>query len=383
MTIQQLLYLAQLEQYDRERIVEWLHMNPGQVVYEKKHALVWTSKVRLLFAISWIYSLFLSKEKAVLLALLALEPFDLLLKGLVYSVAWIKLRLMHSQLRVIGVAGSWGKTTTKETLAEILRSKWRVSVTEGNTNTVMGIAITVLRLPVHTEVFICEMDAWYPGEIATVCRLIRPEVGIVTAIGPQHLERFNNDMEALRKAQMELPQAVPQTGFVYVAQEGLENLGVSADVYEQIAKRFEVNVEVVKRVLANPPAVEHRAQIMNTPGVIVIDDAYNSNPAGFRRALKKLDNTKAKKKILVTPGMIELGARQFEENRLAALEAAKICDVVIVVGQTNKDALMQGAAKTKQLIWVKDLDAATVELGKLATKDSAVLFENDLPDQYF
>jgi UDP-N-acetylmuramoyl-tripeptide--D-alanyl-D-alanine ligase len=81
--------------------------------------------------------------------------------------------------------------------------------------------------------------------------------------------------------------------------------------------------------------------------------------------------------------MIELGARQFEENRLAALEAAKICDVVIVVGQTNKEALMQGAAKTKQLIWVKDLDAATAELSKLATKESAVLFENDLPDQYY
>jgi UDP-N-acetylmuramyl pentapeptide synthase len=295
MTLQQLLYLAQLEQYDRERISEWLASHPGQSVHEKKHTLVWTLKVRVLFAISWIYSLFLSKEKSVLIALLALEPFDLILKALVYSAAWIKLRLMHPQLRVIGVAGSWGKTTTKETLAEILRSKWRVSVTEGNTNTVMGIAITVLRLPTDTQVFICEMDAWYPGEIATVCRLIRPEVGLVTAIGPQHLERFNNDMEALRKAQMELPRSIPQTGFVYVAQEGLENLGVSADVYEQIAKRFEVSAEAVKRVLASPPSVEHRAQILNTPGVIVIDDAYNSNPAGFRRALKKLDNTKAKK----------------------------------------------------------------------------------------
>ena len=112
--------------------------------------------------------MFLPKEKAVLAALSTLELFDILIKHCVMVLATLKLQLFHPDLHVIGIAGSWGKTTTKETLAEILRTKWRVCTTKDNTNTVMGIALTILRLPLHCQIFICEKDAWIPGEIAKV-----------------------------------------------------------------------------------------------------------------------------------------------------------------------------------------------------------------------
>ncbi len=245
----------------------------------------------------------------------------------------------------------------------------------------MGIAITVLRLPLTCQIFICEMDAWFPGEIATVCRLICPEVGIVTAIGPMHLERFHDDYDALVRAQMELIDAIPKGGLACKPTDGDD--GVSVNTYKEIAKRFTVPEDHVDRVLQNPPQVHHRAEIMKTNGISIIDDAYNANPVGFRRALKKLENLKAKKRILVTPGMIEMGARQAVENEATAKEAAKICDVVIVIGETNKQALMIGAKKAKKLVWVKDLEEAKSVLAQEATPESAVLFENDLPDHYF
>lgn len=381
MTLHQLLYLAQLEQYDRERVSLWLKTNPGRVVEEKKHHLDWTMKVRLLFILAWKYSLFLPKGKAILLALSILKPFDIFIKHCVVVLATVKIRLFHPDLRVIGIAGSWGKTTTKETLAEILRTKWRVCTTKDNTNTVMGIASTVLRLPRHCQIFICEMDAWFPGELTKVCRLIRPEVGIVTAIGPMHLERFHDDYDALVRAQMELIDAIPKSGLAYKPSE--KNDGVSVNTYKEIARRFAVPEGNVDHVLQNPPQIQHRAKIMEANGIFIIDDAYNANPAGFRRALKKLKELKAERRILVTPGMIEMGARQFAENEAAAKEAAKVCDVIIVVGETNKSALMAGAKKTKKLIWVKDLEEAKSVLALEATPGSAVLFENDLPDQYF
>ena len=105
MTIQQLLYLAQLEQYDRERISLWLKNNPGRVVEEKKHHLDWTMKVRLLFVFACMYSIFLPKDKAVLAALSTLEPFDIFIKNCVMVLAVCKLRLFHPGLRVIGIAG--------------------------------------------------------------------------------------------------------------------------------------------------------------------------------------------------------------------------------------------------------------------------------------
>jgi len=381
MTLQQLLYLAQLEQYDRERISLWLKNNPGRVVEEKKHHLDWTIKIRLLFVFSCIYSIFFPKEKAVLVALSTFEPFDVFIKNCVLLLATLKLRLFHPGLHVIGIAGSWGKTTTKETLAEILRTKWSVCVTKDNTNTVMGVALTVLRLPLTCQIFICEMDAWFPGEITKVCRLIHPEVGIVTAIGPMHLERFHDDYDGLVRAQMELVDAIPKNGLAY--KPSAKNEGVLVNTYKEIAKRFMVPEGNVDYVLQNPPQVQHRAEIMKTNGISIIDDAYNANPAGFRRALKKLEKLKAKKRILVTPGMIEMGARQHEENKQAAEEAAGICDVIIVVGETNKEALMHGAKKAKKLVWVKDLEEAKSVLALEATPGSAVLFENDLPDQYY
>ncbi|MBI5151496.1 MAG: hypothetical protein HZA34_02890 [Candidatus Pacebacteria bacterium] len=388
MTTRQLLYLAQLENYDVTCLRTWFMKNPGRGVEEKKHRLVWTMKVRVLFVLITVISLFVSKEKALFVSLYCLTPFDVFVKSVVYGCAWAVRRILHPKMRVIGVAGSWGKTTMKMSLAATLNSKYRVITTEGNINTIMGVALSVLRLPVGTEIFICEMDAFYRGEIARVCQLIQPEVGVLTAVGPMHLERFHDDMNALVRAQFELPEYVKKEGVFFIQEDIQIPKGVAIqsmkkfkeveDGVREVAKYFDVALSQIQ--LAR---VEHRNEVSVVNGLIIIDDAYNSNPTGFRRALQTLKNTKATMRIIVTPGMIELGAVQEKENREAAQEAAKVCDVIIVVGEENKKALVEGARGAKKTVWVPDLVEVQQQLRVLAKPGSAILFENDLTDQYF
>lgn len=392
MTLPQLLYLSQLEDYNVPRIEAWLRQNPGRSVEEKKHRLVWTMKVRALWCISSVLTVFIKKEKALLIAIKILAPIDSLLKEIIVILAKIKMNLFHSKVMVIGVAGSWGKTTAKETLVALARVYHNTSATIGNNNTIMGVALTVLRLPLHAQVFVCEMDAFYEGEILEVCRMIKPRIGLLTAIGPMHLERFDNDMRALERSQFELLHVLPTHGLGCYPKEfeshanqmmarrfGMESLH---DAYVEIGKELGLELEKVERVLKNLPPVEHRRQIIKNGDITVIDDAYNSNPVGFCMALETVKRLKAKQNIIVTPGMIEMGSRQSDENLKAAQEAAKICDVVIIVGETNKVALMEGAKNAKTLVWVKDLEEAKVELAKFTRPGTAILFENDLGDQY-
>lgn len=393
MTLAQLLYLAQLEDYNVSRIETWLRQNPRRAVEEKKHRLVWTMKVRILWCISSVLTVFVKKEIALLTAIRMLAPIDSLLKEIIVLLAKIKMYVFHSDVVVIGVAGSWGKTTAKETLVALARVQHKTSATKGNNNTIMGVALTVLRLPLNTQVFVCEMDAFYEGEILEVCRMIKPRIGLLTAVGPMHLERFDNDMQALERSQFELLHALPADGLGCYPKEfeshahqmmarrfGMESIH---DAYGEIGKELGLDLEKIEQVLKNLPPVEHRRQIIKNGEIAVIDDAYNANPIGFRMALETMKHLKAKQNIIVTPGMIEMGSRQYDENLKAAQEAAKVCDVVIVVGGTNKDALMEGAKKAKTLVWVKSLEDARVELAKYTKAGTAILFENDLGDQYF
>jgi UDP-N-acetylmuramoyl-tripeptide--D-alanyl-D-alanine ligase len=393
MTLRQLVYLAQLEDYSRERVQAWLDAHPGRVVQEKKKHLVWTMKARLVYIRAIVFSLVMSREQAVLFAIGMFEPLDMLLKTVFIFVAQLKLALFHQSMKTVLIAGSWGKTSCKETLFAMLSAKHRVKKTEGNVNTLMGIAQTVLRLPFGTEIFLCETDAFYRGEIAGVGRLVKPIVGILTVVGPMHLERFKNDMTELVQAQHEVLEAVGVGGKKFAPEDQKEQMKPELqtkttffeeldEVYTEVGEFFGLSADEVKHAKDQMKAVPHRNHVYATNGMTIIDDAYNSNPAGFRRALATLSKQKGSPKILVTPGMIEMGSVQAKENEEAAREAAKVCDVIIVVGETNKEALMAGAKGAKKLIWVKDLESAQAELGKIAKTGSVVLFENDLTDQY-
>lgn len=347
---------------------------------------------------------------------------------------------------VIGITGSYGKTSTKEILAHMLSSRHAVLKTPRSFNTVAGICKTIRQdLQPRHRYFVVELGAYRSGEIARLCRLVSPSMGILTAVGPQHLERFKT-VEAVARAKSELLQALPRDGVAivnaddpvcarlgagcratvrrYGLQEGSQPLDVTARnvTVDGSGTRFDMirpgqapqpvrtallgrhnvsnilaaslaalecglSLRELSQALASLPPVEHRLQLLpSAHGVITIDDAYNSNPVGAAAALEVLGSF-AGRKILVTPGMVELGPAEAEENRQLGRNAAAVCDYVFLVGSGARvDAIAKGLRGGRfdetRVTRVANLAEGRVRLRELVRPGDVVLFENDLPDTY-
>ncbi|MEK7198214.1 MAG: Mur ligase family protein [Patescibacteria group bacterium] len=396
-----LIYLLQLEEYDLKRFSDWLKNNPDRIVLEKKKQIDWTVKAKLIFVLANIFNIFINCKLAIKTSVKILSPIDKILKKILIFSASRKINKMPN-LTVIGITGSYGKTTTKDALTHILNPKYKTLKTEGNYNTLLGVAKTILKnlKPKH-GIFIVEMAAYKPEDVKSIAKITKPQIGIITAIGPMHLERFGN-METILKTKLELIESLPSNGIGFLPKEleqKIKNFNIKSkieffsskeELLVKIGKIFEMTENEVLGYLKNAPPTPHRQEIIKTSAnITIIDDTYNSNPIGFLSALELLKNIPAQRKILVTPGMIELGERQFELNKEAARNAAKIADYIIIVGETNKYALLEGLRKKpgfdfeNKVFWVKDLDTAKSKISELAVANSIILLENDLPDHYF
>jgi UDP-N-acetylmuramoyl-tripeptide--D-alanyl-D-alanine ligase len=350
-----------------------------------------------------------------------------------------------------GVAGSYGKTSTKHILAALLQPAMDTLPTPKSYNTLMGITRTINEnLEPHHKAFVVEMDAYGPGEIAAMCHLVDPTIAVVTSVGPQHLERFGT-IERISDAMFELIAALPKgaPAVIYggeartaaladraaasgyrAVRYGLEGEGsglldvIASDIQvDERATRFNwrwpaeglerrvaipllgqhsiLNVsaalavlhlldlsvdEAARDALKLEPA-PHRLQLIHNPsGMTIIDDSYNANPVGVRNGLDALKQVPGRHKILVTPGMVELGPLEEEENWRYGEYAAKICDYVILVGakQTRPiaEGLRAGGFGDDRVRVVETLDEVTAALASLAGPGDVALFANDLPDTY-
>ncbi|MDD3003145.1 MAG: Mur ligase family protein [Candidatus Shapirobacteria bacterium] len=395
MKTKNLIYLAQLEEYNSNAIKKWLKNNPGKTVVEIKHHLKLTPKTCLIYFLTSLFSLFSNNQKALFLTLNLLTPFDNFFKNILIKSATFKFKIFNKKTTVIAITGSWGKTTTKEALYAILKTTPHVFYTPSNHNTLLSIAKQVLFLPVSAKIFICEIGAYQPDDIKKVCQIIKPQIGILTAIGPMHLERFGS-LENILKTKMELAESLPKNGIFWAPKNLIsqikkfslpQNTNYFTDysqIYFSLAFNFNISQKDVQKILNNFSPVEHRQQLITNGPITIIDDTYNSNPAGFESALKKLKSIKSDQKILITPGMIELGPMQFSENARLATMAGKICNHIIIVGQTNKEAWLSGLKNTPAKIHlIQNLSETDNLLPSIYQGTSAVLFENDLGDQYF
>ncbi|HJQ75895.1 MAG TPA: UDP-N-acetylmuramoyl-tripeptide--D-alanyl-D-alanine ligase [Acidimicrobiia bacterium] len=333
-------------------------------------------------------------------------------------VARAAARLKASGAEVVAITGSYGKTTTKNYVAHLLAGSKRVVASPASFNNRMGLARAINEsLTPGTEIFVAEMGTYGPGEIAELCEWIPPTVAAVVAIGPVHLERFGA-IETIVKAKEEIfdraavgvicvddpllaamasrrRQIMPMVevsagnGIVVEGERIMDGpTGVFATnlaVALGICAALGVDLGAVLPRTADLPTAEHRqSQITAGGGFTIIDDTFNSNPAGARSALAALiEAGRGGKSAVVTPGMVELGHLQEEENRKFAEEAAAQADHLIVVGRTNRGALLHGSATGRASVTVVDSRDEAVEWvrANLGPGD-AVLYENDLPDHY-
>jgi UDP-N-acetylmuramoyl-tripeptide--D-alanyl-D-alanine ligase len=346
---------------------------------------------------------------------------------------------------VIGISGSYGKTSTKAILAKILECVEPTFWPPGSINTPMGITREIrekLRPEHHYAVI--EMAAYKRGSVTRLCNLTPPKAGIITAVGLMHLDRFGS-LENIYLSKTELPQAVPADGILVCNGDnegarrvwtefkkritlvyGLEldkghldcwmdeiqpsESGTNFTIHwegnaykgftKMLGKPMLSNIlgaftmaaalghdpEYILAAIYNLEPEKHRLNLVRNGDGIVLDDSYNSNPTGFKAALEVLEAIPGGRKILVTPGMIELGELQDDENSKIAKEAASVCDLVAVVGDTNRKALVaglqQGGVKTGQLLEFENRDRALSYLNQNRQPGDVVLIENDLPDLY-
>lgn len=380
----------------------------------------------------------------VMFADFVIKPVEKLINKRYYDDAKRILTSMPD-LKIIGITGSYGKTSTKHYLQRILSEKYETLMTPGSYNTTMGVIRTVRELmkPYH-EVFICEMGAKQRGDIKEICDLVNPDMGIITAVGPMHLETFKK-MENVQATKFELADAVPSAGFVvvnndfeYCAKRDVRNTrciryavtnskdaqyrvtdieysaqgttftingsdGFSLTLNTRligesnlsnlmaaviVARELDVPSECIQQAVSRIEQVEHRLSIKKTPkGITIIDDAYNSNPVGSRMAVEALGKFTNGRRIIVTPGMIELGVKQYDLNVKLGRNIAPNVDLVIIVGEYNRQAILEGIKAQNvlddtQIIIVDSFNEAQSFLATTLKSGDTVLYENDLPDTF-
>ncbi|MBP3250436.1 MAG: UDP-N-acetylmuramoyl-tripeptide--D-alanyl-D-alanine ligase [Ruminococcus sp.] len=369
------------------------------------------------------------------------KPIETAINNWYINDAKKKLRSMPD-LHKVGITGSYGKTSMKFYLSELLSSQYETLKTPESFNTPMGVTITIRRdlRPTH-QYFVCEMGARRVGEIKELCQIADPHDGIITSVGPQHLETFGS-IENVAKTKFELADHISALGKVYLnydneiireksadypkaitygVTEGSDYRGSDVTVSDRgteftvttpegescrfstkllgehsvqnllgaIAYAHGTGIPLEKLVLPvrRIAAVPHRLQLLEKGnGLTFIDDAYNSNPSGAKAALAVLELFDACR-ILVTPGMVELGAKQEELNFEFGRQAAKACDYIILVGKEQTKPIYNGikdAGFDMEKVFVEDgLNEALTKISAChSDKKKIVLLENDLPDNY-
>ena len=371
-----------------------------------------------------------------------LLPFESRIQGQYKAEA--VARLNEYAPYTVGITGSYGKTGAKAVLAELLTqclgpTYWP----RQGINTIMGITRSIRETltPFHRYAVI-EMGAYHIGSIKRLCDFTPPQAALVTSVGIMHLERFGS-AENVYHAKSEIAQAVPADGVLVCngdspnarrmakehpkAKTLLYGLDRSAGHLDTYASQVQFSPEGTSFVihthdheikactpllgrpallnilgaytmacalgaephyaaacLANLTPVDNRLVYDKQPFISYLRDAYNSNPIGFAAALEVLQNLPATRRILMTPGMIELGDAQYEENRRAASLATDVADLVLVVGTTNRQAILDGlqqkAYAPEKTIIVDSRDEAFEYIRDNGQKGDLILLENDLGD---
>jgi UDP-N-acetylmuramoyl-tripeptide--D-alanyl-D-alanine ligase len=346
-----------------------------------------------------------------------------------------RARLVQVDPIVVAITGSFGKTSTKQHVAHLVAGSLTVVASPASFNNRAGLARAVNeQLAPGTDVFVAEMGTYGKGEIAELCRWCPPAIAVITAIGPVHLERFKTE-EAIVAAKSEITETAHTVilnvdearlaaladrltaeatksvvrcsatdtsasvcvdatdGSVTVYVDGVAiGAGIALPRSVQptnlacaLAVAFALGVrhDVALSRMAGIPSVPNRLVSAQTPsGVWVIDDTFNSNPSGARVAVAELAARAVNgRRVVVTPGMVELGRRQFEENRAFAESIARVATDLVIVGRTNRRALRAGSSSLHPLC-VRNREEAVAWVRATLGPGDAVLYENDLPDHY-
>jgi len=462
-------YLLQLENYELKRFFHAVVRNPW-ARHPLRTSIIWTPKLISVSFLAIVLScsviaaalvpfgffgalavfviLFALPALPLSLAVLLLLPPDIAIRHFLIVRACRKLKRFPN-LKIIGITGSYGKTTMKRIITTLLLEQFSVLSTPGNINTPIGIARFILKkLDAKTQILVVEMGAYRKGDIRALCELTPPHIAVLTGITEAHLERFGS-LQAIVEGKFELVThaspdatvvlnaddehvtrtyrqfignhpvlwyaahmderaryAVTDKGFskengglafalerdgksVYKVQTPLLGEYAAGTVAGAIlaAEAAGESREHIARGLSLIRPVEHRLEPHPTSGgVLVIDDSYNGNPAGVREAIKVLSRFTDRRKIYLTPGLVETGAETEHIHRTIAHELAAAADLVLLV-RTSASAYIEDELRLlgfpKEAVRVfPSAPEAHAALPDILKRGDVILFQNDWPDNY-
>lgn len=368
------------------------------------------------------------------------EPFEEIVRQ--YYLRTAENKLKNSDVIKIGITGSFGKTTVKEILRTILSQRFRVLATPESYNTPLGIALTVRGLDSSHDVFIAEMGARYKGDIAALAKMVKPRYGVLTGVNNQHIETFKNE-ENILKTKYELFERLTDDGVGFFGSDNnksvelfekfdkkkylagikgegqlvtaenitMDSKGMSFDLIiggqntvrcstvllgkhnvrniclaAAVAYEMGLTADEIAAGIGRLQSIGHRLELVpNNKNVIIIDDSYNSNEDGVNAAMEVLDMFEGRK-IVLTPGLVELGKYENVVNLEFGKKLAAHVDQVIIIGHHNAETiingLLDGGMQRENIKFAKTLNKGNAILNEIMKEGDVVMFENDLPDNY-
>lgn len=375
------------------------------------------------------------------LGVMLIYPFERITYNF-YKKRCKKTLEQHENLIKIAITGSYGKTSTKNFLLKFLSSKYKVCSTPSSFNTPMGICKVVANdLKDDDEIFIVEMGAKRSGDIKELCDMVEPDAGIITAVGEQHLETFKN-LDNIILTKSELFESLSDDAFCVfgVSNANTKQMFLNCNLKNKIAvgdeesylnakdivatrdglefticyngKEYHTNTEIlgehniqnilsaaamalaygitmkdILKVIPTLKSIEHRLELKKLDNdILIIDDSFNSNIHGTAVALETLGLFEDNRKIVVTPGLVELGKLENAENVEFGKRIADVADIVILVGKTQTENIKTGLLKSgfdvNNIMMFDSLFEVTNAFKTLLQTGDVVLLENDLPDNY-
>lgn len=460
-----LAYMLQASEYDIRDYLAWYHRTKNFAHVERRKRFVKTAKslgvlfiawgTVLLFigcgiSLAWTAAGFFRYAGFILSILLApyFVAYGLVVPLLVMNifiqrpVEYLILKKMRKKLRVhhavkIGIAGSFGKTSMREILKTVLSEGKKVAAPPQSYNTPLGISQFVKTLTGDEEVLIFEFGEYCPGDIRTLCDLVRPDFGIITGINEAHLQKFKS-LDRTVKTVYELAdclgeksvyvngenilarsnarsghrvysrermgdwkidkQATGLTGTSFILMKnglaleltskllGLHQIGPLA-LAADLALQLGLSEDQVKRGIAKTAPFDHRLEPKtDSTGVITLDDSYNGNPDGVKAVMEFLASLEGHRRFYVTPGLVEMGVRTEEvHKRIGRSLAEAHIEKVVLVRNSVTPFIAKGldeALYAGEILWFDDALAAFAALPHMTVAGDVVLLQNDWPDQY-
>lgn len=455
-------YMLQSSDYQLGAYIAWFHrtgdfravMKRGKLDYTKKIQLLLVAMVAMIvIAIVVAVLLFLQGGLSVLTAILLVFLLPWLLAYGITIPLWLgrviiqaprekriiaeaRTKLAKHKAVKIAIAGSYGKTTAKESLLTVLGEAKHVAATPGNMNTMIGTSRFIMTLKGNEEIIIFELGESHVGDVRELCELIQPDIGVITGINEAHLESFKtieNTIAAIFELQDFLgdkplyknkestyvrdhidkddPLAYDQSGvdgwevtnpkvslhgteftiqkkakLVWAKTKlvGLHNIGILS-VAVAIADSFKLNASDITDGLKKVVPFEHRMEPRELHGAWVIDDTYNGNIEGVEVGLALLKDIEAARRIYVTPGLVEQGSKTKEIHEKIGRLIADSADVAVLMQNSVTDYISDGlrdAGFNGHVLIVEDPLKFYTNLEHFVAKGDVVLMQNDWTDNY-